>query len=81
MIKLTAQAKKELSIIRNRHKEAICVAFEDMKEDPFIGKPLTRELSGRFSYKVGMFRIIYKVNEKDKIVQIITAGHRANVYG
>lgn len=80
-IKLTAQAKKELNAIKTMYQGAISVAFEEIKENPLIGKPLTRELNGRFSYKVGMFRIIYMVNEKDKIVQVITAGHRAKVYG
>lgn len=80
-IKLTAEAKKELNIIKRIYQEAIGVALEELKENPFLGKPLTRELTGKFSYKVGMFRIIYKVNEKDKIIQVITAGHRANVYG
>lgn len=80
MIQLTFQAKKELSAIKLIYKEAISEAFEEIKEDPYVGKPLARELKGRFSYKVGAFRIIYKINEKDKIIQVITAGHRAVVY-
>lgn len=79
-IKLTAQAKRELQIIKNRYKEAVGVAFEELKENPFLGKPLVRELTGKFSYKVGAYRIIYQIKEKDKIIQVITAGHRAKVY-
>jgi mRNA interferase RelE/StbE len=80
-IKLTARAKKELNTIKIKHQEAIGVAIEELKEDPYAGKPLTRELRGKFSYRVGVFRLIYTVNEKDKIIQVITAGHRAVVYG
>jgi mRNA-degrading endonuclease RelE of RelBE toxin-antitoxin system len=38
------------------------------------------ELTGKFSFRVGVYRIIYKVNKKDKVVDILTAGHRATVY-
>lgn len=79
-LKLTTRAKRELKDISYRHKLALSNIFEEIKEDPSIGKPLTRELTGRYSYKVGVYRIIYKVNKKDRIITIITAGHRATVY-
>ena len=61
-------------------QKAIILALTEIKDDPFLGKPLTRELSGRFSFRVGIYRIVYKVNLKDKIIDILTAGHRATVY-
>jgi mRNA interferase RelE/StbE len=79
-IKLTRKAKRELKNIKQLYQAAIYSAFEEIKEEPYLGKPLTRELTGRFSYKVGVYRIIYRINEKDKIIQIITAGHRATIY-
>jgi len=56
------------------------LAIEEIKEDPFTGKPLLRELFGKYSLKVGPYRIIYIVDKKDKIVKILTAGHRSIVY-
>lgn len=79
-IKLSAQARKEVKLIRIRYQETLDAAFEEIKDNPFAGKPLVKELTGRFSYKVGVFRIIYKINTKDKIVQVITAGHRSRIY-
>lgn len=79
-IKLTARAKKELKNISKRHKVAIGVVFEELKEYPRIGKPLKRDLIGRFSVRVGVYRIIYTVNEIDKIIYIITDGHRSTIY-
>lgn len=79
-IKLTARAKKELKSISELHKEAIGLIFEELKEDAMIGKPLSRNLKGSFSYRVGVYRIIYKVNLKDRIVLIVTAGHRSTIY-
>ena len=79
-LKLTTRAKRELKNISHRHRLTLATIFEEIKDDPLIGKPLGKELSGKYSYKVSVFRIIYKVNENDKIITIITAGHRATVY-
>lgn len=80
-IKLTPKAKRELKILSRLHKYAIASIIEDLKENPFSGKPLTRELTGQLAYRVGVYRIIYKVNKRDKKVTILTIGHRASVYG
>ena len=79
-IKLTAKAKRELRAISKLYKYTIAEAIEEIKEDPFSGKPLTRELIRKFSYKIADFRIIYKINKRDKIVDILTAGHRSVIY-
>jgi addiction module RelE/StbE family toxin len=77
---IAPRAQRELKAIAKRHRKALAEAIESLKEDPFQGKPLTRDLTKRYSYKVGVYRIIYKINSKDRRVDIITAGHRATVY-
>jgi len=79
-IKLTARAKRELKNISKSHRLVLKEILNELKEDPYLGKPLTRELTRRYSYRIGVYRIIYKVSKKDKIIYIITAGHRATVY-
>lgn len=77
---ISPQAKKELKKIKEEFEVPIKLAFEEIKENPQTGKPLERDLSGKLSYKVNVYRIIYKINEKDKIVNILSAGHRSMVY-
>ena len=77
---VSPQAQKQLKDIKKHYQVAVRLATQEIKEDPTIGKPLTRELIKRFSYRVGVYRIIYKVNKKDQIVNILTVGHRATVY-
>ena len=74
------EAKKGLKTITKIYRRGIAEAIEALKDDPHIGKPLTRELTGRYTYKVGVYRIIYKIREIDKTVYIINAGHRATIY-
>ncbi|EKD58142.1 MAG: hypothetical protein ACD_57C00017G0003 [uncultured bacterium] len=77
---VASSAKRSIKKISKNHRKAIVSALQEIKEDPFIGKPLTREPTGKFSYKVGVYRIIYKVNTKDKTVFVLSAGHRSTVY-
>ena len=77
---ISPRARKELKNIDKLYRKAIARATEELKDDPFIGKPLTRKLILKFSYRIGAYRIIYKVNKQDKIVYILTAGHRSSIY-
>ena len=77
---IAPSAKKGLKTIAKIYRKGIAEAIDSLSDDPYIGKPLTRELTGRYAYKVGVYRIIYKINEKDKTVYIFNAGHRATIY-
>ncbi len=77
---ISPRAQKHLKDIKKENQEAVKMAIEDIKEDSLIGKPLSRELSGKFSYRVGVYRIVYKVNQQDKIVNILSARHRSIAY-
>lgn len=79
-VKLTAKAKKELRDLSKFDKLRIAEIIEDLKDDPSSGKPLFRELIKRYSYKVGAYKVIYKINHQDKTVEVLSAGHRANIY-
>lgn len=78
---ISPRAKRHLKeITKEIHREAVASAIEEIKENPYIGKPLTRELTGKFSYRIGGYRIVYKIKEKDNLIEILTAGHRSSVY-
>lgn len=79
-VKLTARAKKELKNLSKEDKVVIGEVIEEIKEDPSLGKPLSRQLSRKFSYRVGVYRVIYLVNRGDKVITILSAGHRGTVY-
>ena len=79
-LEIATKVSKELKKLPRQHKDSIRLILRELKDDPTIGKPLGRELTGQYSIKVGVYRIVYRVNFKDKIVFISTAGHRATVY-
>lgn len=79
-LKLTNKAKKELKNLKKSYRITISLILEEIKENPSLGKPLGRDLLGRLSYRVGVFRIIYIINQQDQLITIISAGHRSKVY-
>lgn len=79
-LRVYKQAQKELKSLEKIYQLTLFEVLREIQEDPFVGKPLTEELTGLFSYKVDEFRILYKVNNKDKIIFVVSAGHRSTVY-
>lgn len=79
-VKLTAQAKRGLRNLSKEDKISLGEIIEELKEDPLIGKPLSRKLIKKFSYRVGVYRIIYLVDKEDEIIVILSAGHRGTIY-
>ena len=45
-----------------------------------MGKPLTRELDGYHSARRGAYRVIYRIDETERIVHVVRIDHRADVY-
>ena len=77
---ISSKATSNIDRIPKNVHLSIVTAFRELREDPFIGEPLKRELTGRFKLKIGVYRIIYLVNEKDKKVIILAVGHRSRIY-
>lgn len=51
------------------------------KDPKALGKALTGEFHGLWRYRVGDFRVIYKIAEEEILVIVARVGHRKDVYG
>jgi len=45
-----------------------------------VGKPLARELRGRYSARRGAFRITYTIDDADMLVTVLRIEHRSDAY-
>ena len=45
-----------------------------------MGKPLRGELAGRWSLRIGDYRVIYVIDENQKIVILYSVKHRKVIY-
>ncbi len=61
-------------------KPLIRSKIEQVREDPYIGKHLQRDLSGYLSVRTRRHRIVYKVLEGEQTIQIHFSGRRKDIY-
>ncbi|MEA3275250.1 MAG: type II toxin-antitoxin system RelE/ParE family toxin [Pseudomonadota bacterium] len=69
-------------LIRSLHptiKRKVRAALQAIVEAPACGKPLKEELAGIRSYRIGRFRIVYRLAE-DGSIEVVTLGPRRYVY-
>jgi mRNA interferase RelE/StbE len=70
-------------VIRSLHpdlKRSLKAALRAIAADPDCGEPLLRELEGLRKYRVRRFRIVYRVNRKAGMIQVMAVGHRRYIY-
>ena len=58
----------------------LMTVIESLAENPFQGKRLVGSLKERRSLRVGLYRILYTVENKKLIIHIFDVGHRREVY-
>ncbi|MBH0178439.1 MAG: type II toxin-antitoxin system RelE/ParE family toxin [Nitrospira sp.] len=76
----TEEAARRLAKLDKAVKERVGRAIVRLSEHPELGKRLTGLLSDRWSYRVGDWRILYKVKKSELVILVLTVGHRRAVY-
>jgi mRNA interferase RelE/StbE len=76
----TEEAAYRIGKLDKTVKERVGKAILRLAEHPELGKRLTGLLSDRWSYRVGDWRILYKVKKTEVLILILTVGHRRDVY-
>ncbi len=79
-LRIPQRVKKFIKALPEKYRLSAVSALEDIKSDPSLGKPLSRELKGFYSYQFGLYRFVYKFDKENKMVEIVKLGHRRVVY-
>ncbi|MGB9842310.1 MAG: type II toxin-antitoxin system RelE family toxin [Candidatus Bathyarchaeales archaeon] len=61
-------------------KEQILTALEKTATNPYSSIRLRGKLDGLWRCRVGKYRVIYMINEKDKTVIFLDVGLRKSIY-
>lgn len=79
-VKLKSSVKKQLKNIDKKQAEKILVKIYMLSENPFPRG--VDHLTGQKTYRIriGDYRVIYEVHNKQLLVQVIRVGHRKDVY-
>lgn len=82
-IVFTKAAEKDYRYLFSHNRpifERIRKALYSIAADPRQGKPLKLSLKGKWSFRAGMYRIIYSIENNILTVYILDIGHRREVY-
>ena len=76
-----AEQKFDDLIEKNRKLgERLSTAIEQLTANPHTGEALSGQWKGYLKYRVGDYRIIYRIQQERLIIYIITIAHRREVY-
>jgi|LGVF01.1.fsa_nt_gb mRNA interferase RelE/StbE len=82
-ILLHDRANKFYNKLDDKNAARINHAIEALLDNPFSGKNikmLKGELQGKFRLRIGMYRIVYRIENDKKIVIIEDIGVRGRIY-
>ena len=60
--------------------EKLGQAFDKLKENPLSGEKLQGKLKNYYKFRVGDYRIVYRLNSKESLIQVVKIEHRQGVY-
>jgi mRNA interferase RelE/StbE len=81
IIKLTKRAIKDLDALdrsQPKYFNRIISKIQSLEDDPLSGKQLIGPLKGKWSLRVGDYRIIYEITKS--MIYVLTINHRRDVY-
>lgn len=74
------RAQKELAGLTDEPYERVKNAIEALRENP--RPPGCRSLTGRQGWRIriGNYRVIYEIDDEQRVVIVLHIGHRKDVY-
>jgi mRNA interferase RelE/StbE len=81
-VELTPTARRDLHGLPTRVAVAVVGYIEGpLAENPHpVGKVLRDDPTERYTARVGVHRIIYRIDDKIRVISLVRIGHRADVY-
>jgi mRNA interferase RelE/StbE len=78
----SSPARRALSRLPEKVATAVVeFAYGSLAANPHrVGKPLRMELAGLHSARRGDYRVIYRIEDEDRRVDVLAIEHRAEVY-
>lgn len=77
---LSNDAQEDFIKLSRPERSKVDRKLKYLKENPFIGKPLTGELKHFFTIRAWPYRILYEFIQKEKVVKVYRIQHRKEVY-
>ncbi len=79
-LRLSKQASEFFENLTGKHRHQVANGLDQIALDPRQGKALRGDLKGYWSYRVGIYRILYVIRDREIIVEVLRIQHRKEVY-
>lgn len=79
-VTLSVEAAKSIRKLPKQVQRAVVAALTALEKDPRGGKPLVGELAGIWSLRRGDYRVLYRIDDRERRVEVARVGHRRDVY-
>ncbi len=79
-IRLSKQAGEFYQELTGKHRVQVDNALSLIQQDPRQGKSLRGDLKGYWSFRVGIYRVIYTIHKQEVVVSILRIHHRKEAY-
>ena len=79
-IRIKASAAKALARIAQPNRARLIEAIDALRGNPNSGGVLKGEFSGLRRIRVGDYRIVFEVQQRELVILVIRIGHRREVY-
>lgn len=79
-VRIKASAAKALARIDASDRERLVRAIDDLATNPHVGTALKGEWNGLRRIRIGVYRIVFEVQNADLVVLVVRIGHRSRVY-
>ncbi|HXV64690.1 MAG TPA: type II toxin-antitoxin system mRNA interferase toxin, RelE/StbE family [Vicinamibacteria bacterium] len=79
-VRYTPEAAGRIRRLHPDIKKHIRTAIDGVLESPLGGHALQNELSGLRSYRVGNYRVIYRIHDTERAIEILLVGPRRDIY-
>ncbi len=79
-LEILPPAEKYLKHLVPSLRRLIRLGIDIIGKNPWCGKALQDDLKGFYTYRAARYRIIYRINDRRKRIEIHTIGPRETIY-
>lgn len=77
---VAAEAVGTIRRLPKQPQRSVLTALGTLAVEPRAGKPLSGELSGIWSLRRGDYRVLYRIDDLARRIEVARVGHRRDVY-
>ena len=77
---IAANASRDIRRLPHEAQRRVVAGLTVLALEPRAGKPLTGVLSGLWALRRGDYRVLYRIDDRARRVEIARVGHRREVY-